>query len=251
MRVPTRLIAAAISGLVSIACFPTRADTTAPEEPVPAPAPAPAPAAPAIPQDTRVDVEDPRLYYEQKIVALVRDHHVTNGNFTMSVVPMPQELAIAGEYPKWAEKRYSSAQMLEIIENDKAVYTGNVHAMLTVVFIGDIYSTGRTQFQIPDDIAEYVFLENDRGQAIRCTRAVLPLMRMPGPFTQQVNVQLEFAGVTREHADFFDTKSLKFVVGGLEFADNTVTYRYPLSDVFADAPEALRELYQSSGLWPR
>jgi hypothetical protein len=249
MRTTTRL-RAAVLGCGLTACFPTQStDTTAPE-PAPAPAPAEAPPpAPGVPTDTRVNVDDPQQYYEQKIVAMVRDHHVTNGNFTMSVVPMPQELAIAGEYPKWAEKRWTDAQMLEQIEREKAAYAGNVHAVLTVVFVGDLYSTGRTQFQIPDDIAEYIFLENDRGQAVRCSRAVLPLMRMPGPFTEQVNVQLEFAGVTREHPDFLDTKSLRFVVGGLEFEQNAVVYRSPLSDLFADAPEVLRALYRSSGLW--
>jgi hypothetical protein len=249
MRITTRLHAVAI-GCGMLACFPTHAaDTTAPE-PAPTAAATPTPAEPHVTADTRVTVDDPQQYYEQKIVALVRDHHVTNGNFTMSVVPMPQELAVAGEYPKWAEKRYSTEQMIELIERDKPAYAGNVHAVLTVVFIGDIYSGGRTQFEIPEDIAEYVFLENDRGQAVRCTRAILPLMRMPGPFTQQVNVQLEFAGVTREHADFLETKSLRFVVGGLDFQNNVVAYRSPIADLFADAPEVLRDLYRRSGLWP-
>ena len=179
---------------------------------------------------------------------MVTDHLTTNGNFRMSVVPMTRELVIAGEYPKWTEKRYDEAQMVELARADEGLYANAMYAVLTVVFVGDVLSSGRTQFELPADLADYIFLENDRGQAIRCSRATLPLMHMVGPFTKQVNVELQFDGLTQD-PEFLRTKTLKFVVGGLEFENNQVVYRYPLSDLFADAPPELKRLYRAADVW--
>ena len=240
----------AIAGLLvaSSACLGGRvaaADT--PRHAAPPPAPAPRRPRP----ETKVDVEDPRDYLDQKIIAMFMDHHATNGHFKFSVVPITPELWVAGEYPQWSEKRFTPQQMEQRVDEQLPIFDDSVLAILTIVFVGDLFSTGRVQFEVPEDICEYIFLENDRGQSLRCSRATLPLMRMPGPFTKQVNIDVEFGNLRSAEPDFFDTKSLKFVVGGLDFRHNEITYPYPLSDLFGDAPEALRALYRATGIWSR
>jgi hypothetical protein len=247
-----RRVLAAIFALLVSGCFPAAAAESQPATAgppglvEPTLEPPPATGAPAF--DRPVTSADPRTYSTDKIVAMVTDHLATNGNFRMSVVPMTRELAIAAEYPKWAEKRYGEAEMVELARAGEGLYADSMYAVLTIVFVGDVFSTGRTQFEVPEDLAEYIFLENDRGQAIRCSRTTLPLMRMVGPFTKQVNVELQFDGLKRD-PDFLRTKSLKFVVGGMELESNEVVYRYPLTELFADAPAELQRLYRAAGVW--
>ena len=192
---------------------------------------------------------DPRTYAEDKIVAMVKDHLATNGNYRMSVVPMTRELAIASAYPKWAEKRYDDATMIELARAEEGLFADTMYAVLTVVFVGDVLSGGK-QLELPEDLADYLFLENDRGEAIRCSRATLPFMRLVGPFSEQANVELQFDGL-RRNPDFLRTKTLKFVIGGLSFAENEIVYDYPFTELFADAPPPLPRLYRDAGVWPR
>lgn len=249
-----RSVVAFLAVATASACFESKASTAPPESGA---APPPQrqtqrrpPRTPKARPETRVVVDAPRDYFDKKILALTADHRVVEGNFTLNVLPVPLELHIAGQYREWEEKRLTPEQMLTEINAAAPAFSDSVFAMLTIMFVGDVLSPGRTQFEIPDDIAEYIFMENDRGEAIRCSRAILPLMHMPGPFTKAVNVNLEFANIREQNPSFFETKSLRFVVGGLDFRSNTVSYRYPFGDMFGDAPEALRTLYRDAGVWP-
>lgn len=248
-----RTLLAAILALL-LGCFPAAAAQSEPTTSAPAGLVAPTlastatPPQPAAVTDHPLANADARTYSTDKIVAMVKDHLATNGNFRMSVVPMTRELVIASGYPKWAEKRYGEAKMVELARADEGLFVDSMYAMLTIVFVGDVFSSGRTQFEVPEDLADYIFLENDRGEAIRCSRATLPLMRMVGPFTKQVNVELQFDGLARD-PDFLRTKTLKFVVGGMELESNEIVYRYPLTDLFDDAPPELQRLYRAAGVW--
>lgn len=243
--------------LPSTACSTRQPDEPVARAPTPptarteprAPDSAPPPAAPIqspIPEDRRVDAP-PATYYDEKIKAMFLDHMAANGNFKMSVIPLPPIFQIAGQYRSWAEKRRDPAEMMVLADEVRAHNTDLLMASLTLIYVGDMFSSGRTSIDVPQDIADYVFLENDRGQAVRSSRAVLPLMRSAGAMTKQVVVHFEFAGIERSHPDFFDTESIRFVVGGLDLADHTITYRYPLDDVFADAPEAILKLHRPVG----
>jgi hypothetical protein len=191
---------------------------------------------------------DPKLYEQAKQLHLFRSHHVVQGNFLMSVVPVTHQLWAAGFYPQWAEKRYDTAQMVKLtrqfIDDSKDV----LHARLVLYHHANVMvHGGEHSLKIPEDIADYVFLELDGFQPVRCKAADIPLMGgLVGPFSKQTAITLTFDLPAGAAARLQSGRgAAKFVVGGLGFKDNTLRYDLPLSALTSDAPPELQRLFRA------
>jgi len=214
----------------------------------------PKPAPPPIFKDLSPKLKDPTTYEPAKVLTLFKEHHHQQGNFLMGVVPMTTELWAAGFYPKWKEKRYTTPQMVERTQQDfLASAEDKLFARLVLFHHADVMvHKGEHSLTVPDDMADYVFLELDGRPAIRCSEAQIPLMHLVGPFSKQVAVTLVFdlpPGV----ADRLENGKgkVRFVVGGLGFENNTFDYPLPLRDLTDDAPPELKKVFKAIAAAPR
>lgn len=197
-------------------------------------------------------------YSKDKIAEFMFSRKKREGNFSLFVIPVPIELLIANAYPRWKEKRYSYEEMVlkaqELKKEFKKAYGNNVRATLKISFAEDWDSEGKTSKKIPSDIAEYIFLENDRGKFVRCKKATVPPMgKVVNMFNKSSVIMLEFPTKLPDTNEsiFKDAKKVKFVVGGLGFTNNKFEYELPFSKLFADAPPEIKKIYYGIGIWKK
>lgn len=206
--------------------------------------------------------ESVKDYASRKTTELAKMQQRAEGHFDFTVAPLTLELLIADEYPKWQEKRYSHDKMVEKAKDFKSAYKDKLMAWLVVAFTGDWQSKGETSKKIPDDIAEYIFLENDKGKALPCESAEIPMMGSSvNTFNKLTVVQLKFSTILPDtkksilepwsHSNPKGTKKIKFVVGGLGLKNKEFEYEVPFSKWFLDAPPALKKLYYDAGIWKK
>lgn len=209
----------------------------------------PPPAAGPVFRDLEPIPKDPTQYYRVKMLHLVRDGHVTQDNFFMAAVPITPELWAAAMYPKWAEKRYDAAKMADLTRAFATSSRTELIAQLGVFHHGDLFANGGEHSKtLPDDLAEYVFLEIEGMAAIRAREVRIPLMEhVIGAFSKQSTVELVFdlpAGAADRLAR--GPGQVKIVVGGLGFREKTMSYALPLSTITSDAPRELKALYRAA-----
>lgn len=191
----------------------------------------------AFPQTTVKD------YWEHKTRELMLIKK--EGTFYVAVTPVPIELSIAQEYPKWEEKRYSVEEM---IAQAMIMRDAGKDRLLAAINIGlDKEGAGlATSMTVPDDISEYIFLENDAGKFVRCESAQLPIVKAVNIFNQTVGISVGFSDPL--HVVLGNTKSIKIVAGGLGLKDTAFIFRVPFSSMFGDAPPELRAIYNAIGV---
>ena len=167
---------------------------------------------------------------------------VREGDFALVVYLYTEEVAISEGYEEWVQKRYSKAKM---VEEAKKVIQGRgkeLRALLFIAFGGDIFSEGRTSIDIPTDFHEYIFAENERGEYLRCTDTEGSHSSI-GYFNELRTLILTFSKLTDDGKDIFENANeLIFVIEGLGFEQNRISYSLPLSDYFTDMPEEQREI---------
>jgi len=186
-------------------------------------------------------------YATQKTKALLLDNLKESGLFPYEVVPLSVEYTVIGWYPTWVEKRYSKQRMIAeakaIADQDR----GTVKALMTISFTGDFTSEGRTELKIPDDFAEYVFVENEKGNDFPCVKVdISPMGRTINSLNRTCVIVLTFS-VTDDL--YRGAESIIFTVGGLDLGDNVFKYRLPFSLDYQDCPEEIREVLVESGIW--
>lgn len=211
---------------------------------------APKAAPPPMFRDLAPALKDAATYEPAKVLTLFKDHHRQHGNFLIGVVPTTTRLWAAGFYPEWTEKRYPLAKMVEQTR-DKfvSVSTDKLFARLVLFHNADVmFNSGEHSLKVPDDIAEFIFLELDGQPPIRCSQAEIPLMSLVGPFSKQVAVVLVFELPKGVAARVRSGKgSARFVVGGLGMPRGANHFDYPLpfDALTNDAPVELQRLFQA------
>ena len=211
---------------------------------------APKPAPPPMFRDLAPRLKDARTYEPAKVLTLFKEHHRQRGNFLIGVVPTTTRLWAAGFYPEWTEKRYPIAKMVEQTrEQFVSVATDKLFARLVLFHHADVmFHEGEHSLTVPDDLAEFVFLELDGQPPIRCSEAQIPLMSLVGPFSKQVGVVLVFdlpKGVAERIRGGKGTA--RFVVGGLGMPSDANHFDYPLpfDALTNDAPVELQRLFRA------
>ncbi|MCD6459435.1 hypothetical protein J7L67_02055 [bacterium] len=177
-----------------------------------------------------------------------------NGNFALLCLPGTLEFGIAGNYNTWQEKRFDNKRILQEIDTLKNETNNNIYIVIQVSFIGDATGDEIKSLKIPKDIQDYIFLENNNGLFIRCSKAEISGYNYTvNQFTDHIQIALKFPTIHPETNEsiFNDTETIKVIVGGLGFEDHTFEYKLPLSDYYLDAPDVLKKLYYESGIWER
>jgi len=178
----------------------------------------------------------------KKIEELTSEKHDREGNFILSVVPYTEELYIANDYEEWIQKRYSKTRMVEEAKKIIRELDNGMIAILYFRYLGDYDSPGRTSIDIPTDFHEYIFAENERGEYLRCTDTEGSHSSI-GYFNELRTLILTFSKLTDDGKDIFENANeLIFVIEGLGFEQNRISYSLPLSDYFTDIPEEQREI---------
>ena len=191
-------------------------------------------------------------YYNSKIQEIMKSHYKREGYFTFSVMPMTIEWMIGQSYSNWLEKRYTKEEMISKAKALIKESEGSIHVMLTIAYLGDWNTEGETSKIIPSDIAEYIFIENEQGEYVRCEEADSPLGRSTvGIYNEISNISLKFPDAISDTGKsiFNNSKKIRFVIGGLGFKDNQIEYDLPLSSLFLDSPQDVKEIYYEIGLW--
>ena len=186
-------------------------------------------------------------YSAQATQQLMRENLKEEGLFRYVVVPLPIDFLVITQYATWIEKRYSKERMIAEAKTLAEQAKGTLRAILLISFTGDFMSKGRTELKIPDDFAEYVFVENETGTYFPCAKADVPLMGgTVNSISDSTQVSLDF-NVT--DALYEGAKTMRFTIGGLELQDKTFEYQLPYSSNFQDCPKEIREILISSGIW--
>jgi hypothetical protein len=124
---------------------------------------------------------------------------------------------------------------------------GTLKAVLAISFTGDFTSEGRTDLKIPDDFAEYVFVENETGTYLPCVKAESPFLGGEVNPTNKTTIIALFFGVTE--AIYKGAETMIFTIGGLDLQDKTFKYQLPWSNHFQDCPAEIRDVLTRSGIW--
>lgn len=178
---------------------------------------------------------------------LMLTHTESGGNFRYCVVPLLPQYVIANTYPGYLEKRYTKKQIIEKVKEILAGRENKIIAGFFISFTGDWQSKGETDKKIPEDFAEYLFLENDKGDFVRCSKAVIPTFRTVNAINESVIVEFEFPLKYEKNGEqtsiLKNTEYIEFVIGGLGFKENRFRYELPVYKMGENIPQLLRELF--------
>lgn len=204
---------------------------------------------------TKEEIED---FSSTITMGMMLIHMKSEGNFRYCVIPITPQHLIAQNYPDYLDKRYSKEKILQKAKAVVAELEGKLVALFLLNFTGDFTSKGETSKEIPDDFNEYVFVENDKGDFVRCIKADIPLMgSVVNYINDSVAIPLTFSLTYEKDGKQFsileNTEYIEFVVGGLGFKDNRFKYNLPLFKMIEQIPEPLKQLYTELGLqeYPR
>jgi hypothetical protein len=163
-------------------------------------------------------------YSIQKTQAFMQENVNEEGFFRFVFFPLPVDYLVISWYSTWTEKRYSKERMISEAKNLAKQAKGTLNAILTISYTGDFTSEGRTELKIPDDFAEYVFVENETGTYFPCVKAESPFLgRVVNRSNKATVVALSFS-VT--DALYNKAETMIFTVGGLDLKDNTFNFHY-------------------------
>jgi len=190
------------------------------------------------------EIED---YASAMASALMVTHMKSEGNFMYCVVPTVPQHVIACDYPGYLEKRYTKKQIIEKAKSKLAVLEDKLSAVFLISFTGDLQSKGETDKEIPEDFAEYLFLENDKGDFVRCSKANIPMFNTANVINESIFVELEFPLNYEKNGKqvsiLENTEYIEFVIGGLGFKENRFRYKLPLYKMGENIPQLLNELF--------
>jgi len=190
------------------------------------------------------EIED---YASAITLALMVTNMKSEGNFTYCVVPAVPQYIIAYDYQEYLEKRYTKKQIIEKVKSRLAVLEDKLSAVFFIGFAGDLQSKGETDKEIPEDFAEYLFLENDKGDFVRCSKANIPILNTVNVINESVVVELEFPLNYEKNGKQIpileNTEYIEFVIGGLGFKENRFRYKLPLYKMGENIPQLLNELF--------
>lgn len=192
-------------------------------------------------------------YVKTRSLVLVASHTKSEGHFKCFIVPaVPQDL-LAHTYLEYLEKRYSKKIILQKTKELLIVGKDKLDAVFSINFIGDWQSKGETSKEIPDDFAEYLFLENDKEDFTRCTKTDIPfggniINTINNESIFRVTFALTYEKNGKQFSILEDTEYIEFVVGGLGLKDNRFRYRLPLFVITKNTPQPLKELFIELGL---
>lgn len=176
----------------------------------------------------------------------------TEGNFSLIVRPMFIESVMGVLYYQWEEKRYSYDEIILKGKEFIKTYENRVFAILDLYFVGTMFSEGETSMKIPEDISEYISIENDSGRFLRCIETnISPWGCEVNAFNRSCIVLLVFPlkfPDTNESV-FNNTDKIKFIVGGLGFKNNEFEYKVPFSQYYSDVPSNIKKFYYDLGIW--
>jgi len=190
------------------------------------------------------EIED----YASGITSTLMVTHVkSEGNFRYCVVPAVPQYMIAYDYPGYLEKRYTKKQIIEKAKNIYDITKNKLRVIFLISFTGDWQSKGETEKEIPEDFAEYLFLENDKGDFVRCSKANIPMFNTANVINESVVVELEFPLYYEKNGEqvsiLENTEYIEFVIGGLGFKENRFRYKLPLYKMGENIPQLLNELF--------
>ena len=174
-------------------------------------------------------------------------------NFFYSLLPFTVEHAVLQAYPQWIEKRYTKKQMFEQAVGLKTESESKIVFLFILAYTGKMTTKGRTEVTIPDDFEEYVFLEQDKDTYVRCSKAEIPFMGQTiNSFNDQTHATIVFPKTMPDsNVSITDgVDSLNLVIGGLDLKHDTFEIPIPLSAVYQDAPEEIKEIYYAAKIWP-
>jgi len=192
-------------------------------------------------------------YTGNLLASLMLTHTKIEGNFLFSIIPMTPQYLLAQTYPEYLEKRYSQERILKESRLLIAPYETILPAGLLVSLMGDWDSKGETSKTIPEDLSEYLFVENDSGDYARCLSADIPFMEntvnvISDTASIAVKFSLSYERGGKQESILENTEYIEFVIGGIGFKDNRIRYELPLFVITEDLPEPLRELFIELGL---
>jgi hypothetical protein len=177
---------------------------------------------------------------------LLTDNLTFIDNCGVSVSPSYDEINIGVNYESWQKKRYNSKL---IIENSKdIIYFVNRNRLSNLIILynaHDEQSFNEFKYSL-DDIQDYIFLENDKGEFLRCSRINLEwedYIAGTSTFGQSV---ILFEPFSDDGVDIFkDSKTMTYVLSGICDEDIRITYDLPLSEyAYKDAPKKIKDLWQ-------
>lgn len=190
------------------------------------------------------EIED---YASEITSTLMVTHMKSEGNFMYCIVPAVLQYEIAYDYPGYLEKRYTKKQIIEKVKSKLAALEDKLSTVFLISFTGDLQSKGETDKEIPEDFAEYLFLENDKGDFVRCSKANIPMFNTANVINETVIVELEFPLNYEKNGKqvsiLENTEYIEFVIGGLGLKENRFRYKLPLYKMGENIPQLLNELF--------
>lgn len=191
--------------------------------------------------------ENIRNYGEKKGQAIALGTMRSEGNFGYSTFLYPPQLLLPKVCAGYLEKRYTKERMIADTKQELVYFEDRVIGFCAIYFVGDWMSKGTTDKTIPSDFAEYIFLENDKGDYVRCSKADVPLFSTVNIANKSVVVSIEFPIYyekdSKQVSIFENTEYVEIVVGGLGLKNNRFRQKLPLYEVDDDIPQLLKEIF--------
>ena len=191
-------------------------------------------------------VED---YFDKKSNELLHEYMHQEELFAYSLIPMPYEYQIIYEYTEWQKKRHSKEKMVEKAQAllNSQLHKENLLFQFMIQYTGDLFSEGKTEVDFPDDLQEYIFLENDSGDYVRCNKLAGNIVEYGSvgatSLIESGDLTIQFPKKLNKNTLITDnTNYIKVVFEVSDLDKNEFVYIVPLSEKWSDMPEEVKNI---------
>jgi TonB family protein len=177
-----------------------------------------------------------QAYTQRAMMAVNRRSSASS--LTVLGLIIPPQLHIATESIGWMQKRLSEAEIRLAISGATDIYKNSIPALVDLRLSED--AEPGFSFKVPKDIKDYLFLENDTGDFVRCSEASIPALGLVNLINPSVTLTVAFPSELPDGTPLISdtTRSVVLVVSALSStSDVRLTWPVPIP-----IPEPSREL---------
>ena len=196
---------------------------------------------------TALDRKDTVSTYLQQVV---EPYSLINGPLKITAVPYISKTYILSEYPDMKAKRYTQAQMENQLKpvmrkiDEQQEKSGRFLLFLRYERVKEML--GISSFTIDPSFFEYVFLDNDRGEFLRVGSHSIKKAQKVDISDPILEFWVQFGNDKNGVKSFFkDAKVISLTVNDFGFEGQKISFKLPLSKIYAGMPEAPKKIFDS------
>ncbi len=181
-------------------------------------------------------------YLNKKLQKIINKGTVNLGDYTVISIPISYKFTLISTYYDYKKQGLEEREIILRLRKEFREWQRTGFPFVIVfLYKGNKRETG---VLVPDDLADYVYLENTRGVKGRIKFQKVPIKRALNAYNRKVIVNLIFSTIDKDGNFLLNTSRLtlhiKDIIPG--YSDVKISYPYPCRIDFSDAPPEIKRL---------